>query len=201
MLTSIITSGKLFDSCLSLYARAFTQMSKELSNSLRSWYKSIFFSHGHTHKLKNKLSLILQTVKIIANLLVTQMAQDQDQECRTHENRLDVIRKSFYKKLSPCTAGQYWRKWLRKKLEPAWLFGQENKCSVLRYLCSVLSTGLMVRAAELLTSEALGASPSPSAARGAVLCTAFLTPSNTSYKISEAPKENPILCNWTETTA
>lgn len=52
-------------------------MGKELSNPLGSWYK-LFFSHGHIHKQKNQLNLILQTVMMTANVLVTQMAQDRD---------------------------------------------------------------------------------------------------------------------------
>lgn len=39
---------------------------------------NLLFSRGYIHKQKNKLYLILQTVTIIDNLLVTQMAQDQD---------------------------------------------------------------------------------------------------------------------------
>lgn len=78
---------------------------------------NLFFSHGHIHKQKNQLNLILQTVMMIANVFVTQMAQDQDLGVQGNRTQVRCDQeKSFCKKPSPCTAGKSWRKWLRNKL-------------------------------------------------------------------------------------
>lgn len=130
LLTSIALSGKSFSVCQP-FSRIFIPIIKELSIPMGSWHNSFFFSHCCIHKKKSELILILQTVMIIANILVNcQSSRYLDGVESGHRsaqpNKVGYMSSQEQFLYNTITMHLLRSKSLGSKLEWEWLFGQEN---------------------------------------------------------------------------